>query len=193
MPVAPATPTFRASSRPMTPQGSNDLLMLSPQLIPSVHDDEDSMFPDQYTIRRDVHHLADEEWTLMGRGEYYDSGSQYTSGTLSGGDGSTEFSSPSQFIPASGGMHAHYKGRRTWTILWSKTFMLGGKRRRILLSVPRLSAWWSESLEFLEILRDVDRRTFLKRRGIFISTLLESISVFWPAGVVWLVINCWIF
>ncbi|KAF5354930.1 hypothetical protein D9756_005402 [Leucocoprinus leucothites] len=72
-PMAPATPTFRASSRPMTPQGFNESPMLSPQLMPPMHDDEDAMFPDQYTIHRDVRRVNDEEWTPVGREDYFDS------------------------------------------------------------------------------------------------------------------------
>jgi len=54
--------------------------------------------------------------------------------------------------------------------------------------------WWAAFRAVLEILRDADQRSLSrKRRGVVASTLIESISIFWPAGVIWLMINCWMF
>ncbi|KAF9451972.1 hypothetical protein P691DRAFT_661989 [Macrolepiota fuliginosa MF-IS2] len=189
-PMAPGTPTFRATSGPAISQGFGSP-MLSPQLLSPMHDDEDSMFPDRYTTQREVRsHPNDEEWTPIGRDDYFDSSSQVGHGI----DEPQPFSPPSQFISAPGNGLTHHRRQSSVSLGWSWTFVLKGRRRRITLRVPRLSTCWSGCKDVVEVLRDADRRTLLRRRrGIFASTLIESISVFWPAGVVWLVINCCVF
>ncbi|KXN85336.1 hypothetical protein AN958_11436 [Leucoagaricus sp. SymC.cos] len=194
-PVAPATQTFRASSRPMTPNSFGES-MLSPQLIPPMHDDEDSLFPDQYTIQRGMRHLNDEECRPIGREEFLEPGSELVNGTPANTNVAEPraFSSPSQFISAPKSASTHPRRQSTWKLIWSKTFVLGGRRRVFRIHVPRMSAWWVGFTEILEVLRDADQRTLLRRRrGIVASTLVESVSIFWPAGIVWLVINCWMF
>ncbi|KAJ3566466.1 hypothetical protein NP233_g6984 [Leucocoprinus birnbaumii] len=189
-PMAPATPTLRASSGPMTPQTLHDSPMLSAQLMPPMYDEEDVMFPDQYAIHREGRHAKDEEWTPIAREDFLDS-------DLSPSDNeeSRAYSPPSQFISAPGSAFTHHRKPSAWRVIWSQTFTVGGRRRKIiLLRLPRFSAWWRSFLDLIEIIKDADRRTLLRRRrGIIASTLIESISVLWPACVTWLVINCWMF
>lgn len=186
-PMAPATPTFRASSRPMTPQGY-DTPMPSPQFIPP-HDEEDVMFPDQYAIQRDVRRPNDEEWTSIEREEFFDSSFQ-----TAAIDEPRSHSSPSQFISAPRNMLTHHRRQSSWLPVWSKTFVWKGRRRRVVFRIPRLSSCWGGCKDIIEILRDADQRTLLRRRrGILVSTLIETFSVLWPAGIMWLIINFWMF
>lgn len=184
-PMALATPTFRASS-----QANYDSPMLSPQLIPASHDEEESMFPDQYSVQRQIRHPRDEEWTPIGR-EEFDSSAQ----TIQPDKEVQQFNPSSQFISAPGNQPTHHRRRSSWSPSpWSWTFVLNGRRRRISFRLPTLSVCWSGCKDVAEFLRDADRRTLLqKRRGIIASTLIESFSILWPAMVIWLIINCWMF
>lgn len=193
IPVALATPTFRASSRPLTSQGFNDLLMSSPQPTPSIRDDEDFMFPGQYTIHRTVSHVNDEEWMPMERENYLIDSDTSVHGIFN--KDPWAFPSPSQFASAPGNISMHHKKPSAWKVIWSWTFVIAGRRRQfIMFRVPRLSVWWAAFRAVLEILRDADQRSLSRRRrGVVASTLIESISIFWPAGVIWLMITCWMF
>ncbi len=182
-PMGSATPTFHASSQSITFQGY-DSPMLSPQLIPASHDEEDSMFPDQYSVHRQVRHLRDEEWTPV-------------SFELNPQAAETQrFDPPSHFISAPGIQPTHHRRGSSWSssLSWSYTFVLNGKRRRISLRIPSLAACWAWCKDAIEFLKDADRRALLqRRRGITASTFIESFSVLWPGMVVWFVVNCLVF
>lgn len=185
-PGASASPMYRASSRPMTPQG-HESPMPGSQLIPT-HDGEDLMFPDRYVTQRDVHYPNDEEWIPIGREDSLDSNPQVAVSDP------RLHPAPSRFISAPGTLQTHRRQQSTWRPIWSKTFVLGGRRRRFALAIPRLPACWGACKDVVEILRDADQRTILRRRrGIIMSTLIETFTVLWPAGIFWLIVNFWMF
>ena len=180
-PVASATPSASLSFQTLTPQG---LRTSSPQLNFSVHDGEDPMFPSRYNVYRDASYFNDQGWAPIG----YSTDSDTSVPAMLNED-PWGFPSPSQSIPAPGNVPKHSSAWKSWM------FMIGRRERQLILfCIPRLSVWWTAFLAMLKILRDRDQKSLLRRkRGIVASTLIESISIFWPAGVIWLLINCWMF
>jgi len=176
-PVASATPSFRT----LTPQG---VRTSSPQLKCSVHDDEDPMFPSRYNIYRDASYFNDQGWAPIDYSMDSD-----TSVLAMLNEDPRGLPSPSQSIPALGNVLKHPSAWKSWT------FVIGRRQRQLILfCISRLSVWWAAFLPMLKILRDGDQKSLSRRkRGIVTSTLIESISIFWPAGVIWLLINCWMF
>jgi len=173
-PVADAT----SSSRTPTVQGPPTS---RPQLICSVYDGEDPMFPSRYHVYGDASYFNDQGWAPI---DYSMDSDTSVLGVLN--EEPRGLLSPSQSIPVPGNVPSAWK---SWT------FVIGRRQRQLILfCTTRLSVWWTAFLTMLKILRDGDRKNLLRRkRGIVASTLIESISVFWPAGVIWLLINCWMF
>ncbi|PFH50886.1 hypothetical protein AMATHDRAFT_143817 [Amanita thiersii Skay4041] len=66
----------------------------------------------------------------------------------------------------------------TQNTLWSWSFVFRGRRRRLTLSIP---SWEDLTSLFSEC---QDHSTHLRRRGVLIATLFDTLSVLWPAVLV---------
>ena len=176
-PVASATPSFRTLT-------AQSLTTSSPQLIFSVHDGEGPMFPRRYDVYRDVSYFNGQGWAPIDYPMDFD-----TSVPAMLNEDPRGLLSPSQSISTPGNVPKHSSAWKSWT------FVTGRRQRQLnLFCIPRLSVWWTAFLAMLKILRDGDQKSLSrKKRGIVASTLIGSISIFWPAGVIWLLINCWMF
>ena len=75
---------------------------------------------------------------------------------------------------------------RRWSASYS--FVLRGRRRRIRLPLPSRSALWN-LMEFLGVVDESPLRLFERRRRNRRGCGGDLLDVFWPAVVLWLVVN----
>jgi hypothetical protein len=69
---------------------------------------------------------------------------------------------------------------------WSDIFMLGGQARRITLHLPT----WIYLHNFFDLfgLSGSDLAP-QRQRNWWVSVILDGLSVFWPAAIMWVIIN----
>lgn len=179
-----AAPTYRASSRPATP---ND----SPLLIPTVviqhdDDDDDTMFP-QYASRRE--HRSSHSVSSWPSGydeeDHEDDAAIIDEKTTAIQKEHGHKRKTSHFLPAPVNKPTQRKSRSyTWT------FVFRERRRRITIPLE---------LPSLESVREVAtdlwnwQVTAHRRRGLFRDLAVDGISVAWPAILVWGIIMRWMF
>jgi hypothetical protein len=141
-------------------------------------DEEDTLYPAQYTVRRDSHMHEDDDWSHVGRSREEDAYEMISDQEADGGNSSGQ-EIHSEFITAPD----HSRKRR---IGWSYTFMLGGRVRRISLHLPT----WTSVHNFVDFFglsgSDLVPR---RRKDRWTSVILDGLSVFWPAAIVWGIIN----
>ena len=185
MPRTPSTlsaPAYRAS-RPASPYDS-------PLLTPTVlfhHDDqeEDTMFPPQYAVRRE-HRPEQNHWPSgYDQEDHEDEAAIVYEKTFSVKKEHGHKRRTSHFLPAPGNKPS---GQKRWTYSW--TFVFRDRRRR--LTVP-------PELPGLDSLRDIAddiwnwRGSGIRRRGLLWGLAADGISVAWPAIFIWGVILRWMF
>ena len=191
-PNGPASeaPTYRASSQPVTPYDSP---LLTPTVLFSPDDDDDdSMFPSQYAIRREQrpgYTSGSISWPAGYDEEDYGDDTELNSngkGVSNTNPMSDHGHNASQFLPAP--VNKPIK-RKNWSYSW--TFVFRGRRRRMTIRAPEIP-----SLDSMrEFLRDLWnwRGRSMRRPGIWSGLVGDGISVAWPAAVVWVVIVRWMF
>ncbi|RDB25239.1 hypothetical protein Hypma_007764 [Hypsizygus marmoreus] len=152
-PNAPAGPTFRVS-RPATPLGSP----LLPPMFYTQEEDDEAMYPSQYSSRRDSRtHEDDEEWSPGHNG-------------LNSDPQIPHFTSAPGLKPVV---------NRRWS--WSWTFVFRGRRRRMTLRAPAFS--WATLAALAELFR-TDRHA-VTRQHILRTALRDGLSILWPIVIVW--------
>jgi ethanolamine phosphate phosphodiesterase len=164
-----AAPTLRAFSRPSSPHNSP---LLSP-MFPHDEDEDDSMYPAQYAIRREglVQPIS------MTRSPVQASSNPHHA---------KHTRSSSQFLPAPGVRTAD---RHRWT--WSRSFIIRGRRLRLTLNPSSFSLAWLKML--LSPGADPGDVFDETRRSVVVGTIIDALAIAWPAVVVWIVIAQWIF
>lgn len=189
---ASGAPTYRASSQPVTP---HDSPLLTPTVLFSHEEDEDdSMFPPQYAVRREHrpgYSSGSISWPAGYDEEDYGDDAELV-GTEKVGSAAKPQSDrghkrkTSQFLPAPGNKPLE---RKRWSFSW--TFVFRSRRRRMTICAPEIPS--------LDAIREFGsdlwnwRAGGMRRRGILSGLVGDGISVAWPAAVVWGVIVRWMF
>ncbi|KAF9565550.1 hypothetical protein CPC08DRAFT_683670 [Agrocybe pediades] len=187
--------THLVASLPGTPT----LLSPSTTHIPlpqSLEDeDEDTMYPAQYAVRRDSHSLRardEDDWSQVGHHDGTEDNKFVVVHDQESGL-PNPVSTPrlhSQFISAPEHSSKHRRSssiakRRNYS--WSYTFVFRGRRRRITLGLPS----WNSIHNLLDLL-GLNKPSLYGARsrqtGVK-AILLDALSVFWPSIIVWIIIN----
>ncbi|KAH6914339.1 hypothetical protein BKA70DRAFT_1421118 [Coprinopsis sp. MPI-PUGE-AT-0042] len=202
-----AGPSYRASSRPGTPSLAGSLAVPeSPFAYAHPEDEEDPMQPSQYMMRRDSAQRRyddhDEEWSDLGHGgrskdgedDEFDVVNEVVSDPAAAQEAILPTSSSqskkhrrtfSEFIsaPNAGGKRGGGGGGAlTSQQGWSWTFVVRGRRRRITLRVPNVAALQN----LVSLFQSSGSGGFQKRgQSVWLNTLVDLVSVSWPAIVMW--------
>ncbi|TFK44849.1 hypothetical protein BDQ12DRAFT_641844 [Crucibulum laeve] len=165
VPYSSTAPTFRAVSRPSTPGSSPFFASIA---TVERHDDEEySMYPSQYTVQQDD--TGEEQW-LPNEEDWHEARSG-------------EQDAPHYFSRRLGSSVDHTGIAPLSSRQWTWSFVLCGRRRWITLKPPTLKS----CLELGPFLSLVDPR----QRAIVRSTFVDTLSVIWPAMLLWAVIAWW--
>lgn len=178
-------PTYRASSYPTTP---NDSPLLTPTILfqDDEEDDDESMYPPQYVRREHRSSHSQSTWPSGYDEEDYENQTEIVNAkvpiiTIERGHKRRN----SHFLPAPGNKSSEQRISHSWT------FVLGGRRLRMtvraieLPSLESLRAFVSDAWSW--------RGLRLRKRGLLWGMLGDSVSIAWPALVVWGVVVRWIF
>lgn len=187
-PHTPAgTKTTFVASQPGSPTpGSPSSLVV----LYSDHDEdeEDTLYPTQYAVRRDVHkEREDDDWSHVGHSREEEAYEMITD-QEAGSSNSLGRRIHSEFISAPD--HArHFSSVRKQKWSWSYTSMLGGRTRRITFRLPS----WASVHNFFDLFglsgSDPVGISPRRRRHRWMSVTVDTLSVFWPAVIVWVIIN----
>lgn len=153
---------FRAS-RPVTP-------LASPFLPPAIYtpeEEDESMYPTQYVVRRDGRSQDTDSWSS---GHERISDSQIP-----------HFTSAPGWKPTV---------KRGWS--WSWTFVFRGRRRRVTLRVPEFARGAFSEVQAWSIGRG-DKPMLVRHRGVLYMTMMDVFSILWPAAILWVLVTWWMF
>jgi ethanolamine phosphate phosphodiesterase len=176
------TTTMLVASRPGSPSP------VSPSFVvpysDADEDEEDTLYPTKYTVRRDSHKLREDDgWSHVGRSKE-EEGYEIVSDQEADGRNGAGHRIHSEFITAPD--HARHLSFMKRQKGWSYTFMLGGQARRITLRLPT----WTSLHNLFDLFglsgSDLVPR---RRRNSWMLVILDGLSVFWPAAIVWVIIN----
>jgi hypothetical protein len=156
-------PTFRAS-RPPTPLGSPFL----PPAIYATEEDDESMYPPQYALRRDGRPQEADSWS---------SGHE----RISSDPQIPRFTSAPSWTPIV---------KRGWS--WSRTFVFRGRRRRITLRVPEF-AHNAFSEARTSLMGRVDKQMSARHHSVLQMTVMDGFNILWPALILWVLLTWWMF
>jgi len=201
---SPSTPTLPVSPTgtlplyirtPHTPTGTTTVFVASQPgspnpasssvVIPySDPDEDDTLYPAQYTVRRDGHmRHEDDDWSHIRRSRE-EEGYEMVSDQEARGGNSSGHRIQSEFITTPD--HTRHFSSLRKRIGWSHTFMLGGRVRRISLQLPT----WTSVHNFVDFFGLSGSDPVPQRRkDRWMSVILDGLSVFWPAAIVWVIIN----
>ena len=185
-PHTPAgTTTMLVASQPGSPNPSSSSSLVVPYPDRD-EDEEDTLYPTQYALRRDSHkQREDDDWSHVGQSRDEEGYEIVTDQEIGGGNSSGR-RIHSEFITAPDHTrHLSSVKKQKWS--WSYTFMLGGRTRRITLRTPS----WSSVHNFFDLFGfgGSDPISPRRRRDRWMSVILDAFSVFWPAVIVWVIIN----
>ena len=193
VPVSPPGTLPPHIRTPHTPAGTATMLVASQPGSPSPassfvvpysdqDEEEDTLYPAQYTVRRDSHHKQreDEGWAHIERSKEEEA-YEMINDQEAGGGNSLGRQIHSEFITAPD--HARHVKRRK---AWSYTFMFRGRLRRITFHLPTWTAMHNCFDLFALNGSDLVPR---RRRDRWMTVILDVLSVFWPAVIVWVIIN----
>jgi len=184
--------THLVASLPGTPMPASptSLVMTSSFSDSGDPDDDDMMYPTQYALRRDDltnRHREENEWSHVkhhhGRDE------EDHDGVLQDQDSEahtllTSTMHQSEFISAP----VQMRGSRSHGWSWSYTFVFQGRRRKVSVGLPS----WNSLRNVMELFGFGTEPMVVgltrRRRGLR-EMPMDIISVFWPAIIVWLIIN----
>jgi len=185
-PHTPAGTTMMlVASRPGTPNPASSSLVVPMSYSDRDEDEEDTLYPTQYAVRRDVHmQREDDDWSHAGQSRDEEEYEMVTN-QEAGGRNSLGRQIHSEFITAPD--HArHLSSARRQKWFWSYTFTLKGRVRRITLRSPS----WTSVYNFFDLFGLSGSDSFPgRRRDRWVSIILDILSVFWPAAIVWVIIN----
>lgn len=155
-------PAMLRASRPSTP-------LASPFLPPPVYspEEDESMYPAQYALRRDGQSQDMDSW-------------------ISGNETSYDHQMP-LFMSTPGWKPIVHRG---WS--WSWTFVFRGRRRRMTLRLPGLvHSIFSEVQTW--IIGRRNKQTVMRHRGILYMTVMDGLSISWPAVMTWILLTWWMY
>ena len=172
-----------ASSQPGSPRPDSPASLVVPYSDRD-EDEEDTLYPAQYAIRRDSHshkQREDDGWSHIERSREEEEAYEMVDDQEAGGGNSLGRQIHPEFITAPD--HARHVRRPKD---WSYTFMFKGRPRRITFRLPT----WTALHNFFDLFALsgsglVPRR----RRDRWTTVILDALSVFWPAAIVWVIIN----
>lgn len=152
-------------------------------------DDDDTMYPAQYALRR--HDLTSQqrekdEWSHI---EHHGRDEEEHDHTLHDRDSATQSlltpsMQQSEFISAPD----YTRDPRVHGWSWSYTFVYRGRRRRLYVGIPS----WKSLRNLLDLFGfGAESTAFVprRRRGGLKEIPMDALSIFWPAIIVWLIIN----
>ena len=183
IPHSPARKTMLVASRPESPHPVSPTSLVTPYPDPD-EDEEDTLYPAQYAVRRDGHkQREDDDWSHIGRSREEETYEMISDQEAGRGNSSGPQVHP-EFITAPD--HTQHLSSVRRHNGWSYTFMLGGRARRIVLRLPTWNA-----VQNLVDLFGLSGSDFVpgRRRDRWMSVILDGLSVFWPAAIVWMIIN----
>ena len=179
------TMTMLVASQPGSPRPGSPASLVIPYSDRDEDDEEDTLYPAQYAVRRDGHKQRDDDsWSHVeqsGEEDAYEIVNDHEAGV--GGNSLGRQIHHSEFITAPDHAARHVRGHRGW----SYTFMYKGRPRRITFRLPTWTAL-HDCFDLLELSGSsslVPRR----RKDRWTSVAVDVLSVFWPAAIVWVIIN----
>ncbi|PPQ93724.1 hypothetical protein CVT25_013063 [Psilocybe cyanescens] len=181
--------THLVASLPGTPAPSSPSFLNVPIPFSDKEDegfDDDTMYPAQYATRRERgllfrHREDDDEWSHIGHDNERDEHEHPLHSDQEAGTPQLH----SKFISAPD--HSRVLSTKKWRYHWSYTFVFRGRRRRVAVGFPS----WSSLHNFLDLLGFSNFSSLgTGRRGTGLPVFfMDTLSVFWPAVVTWLIIN----
>lgn len=149
-------------------------------------DDDDTMYPAQYALRRHdltIQQREKDDWSHI---EHHGRDEEEHDHVLHDQESVTQrLLTPSiqqsEFISAPRGPRVH-----GWS--WSYTFVYQGRRRRVSVGLPS----WNSLRNLLDLFGfGAESTVFVpkRRRGGLKEMPMDALSIFWPAIIVWLIIN----
>ena len=182
-PHTPAgTTTMLVASQPGSPSPASPASLVIPY-SDREEDEEDTLYPAQYAVRRDGHkQREDDGWSHVERGREEEEAYEMVNDQETSGGNSLGRPIHSEFITAPD--HARHVKRRKG---WSYTFVFKGRPRRITFHLPTWTAL--HNCFDLFALSGSDLVSPRRRRDRYITVILDALSVFWPAAIVWVIIN----
>jgi hypothetical protein len=180
------TMTMLVASQPGSPRPASPASFVFPYSDRDEDDDEeDTLYPAQYAVRRDSHkQREDDGWSHVERGGEEDAYDMVNDQEAAGGGNSLGRQiHHSEFITAPDHAARHARSHKGW----SYTFMYKGRPRRITFRLPTWTGL-NNCVDLFELSGSsglVPRR----RRDRWMTVILDALSVFWPAGIVWVIIN----
>ena len=179
------TMTMLVASQPGSPRPGSPASLIVPYSDRDEEDEEDTLYPAQYAVRRDgLKQREDEGWSHVersGEEEAYEIINDQEAG--GGGNSLGRLIHHSEFITAPDHATRHVRKPRSW----SYTFMFRGRPRKIIFRLPT----WTAMYNCLDLL-SLDGSSSLaprRRRDRWLRVILDALSVFWPAAIVWVIIN----
>jgi ethanolamine phosphate phosphodiesterase len=169
-PNASAVPALRALSRPSTPASP----LISPMIVSHDDEDEESMYPPQYAVRRDVQSLSNgNTWAAEHRETIRDTGY--------GDYGRTS----SYFLPAP-------RLRNVDVQHWSWSWSVNVRGRRLTVRFPGFFSFTFWKSLFISGVDSSDGFSG-KRWRVLKGTISDLLAVAWLPVIVWVAIARWMF
>ena len=150
-------------------------------------DDDDTMYPAQYALRRHdltIQQRGKDEWPHI---EHHGRDEEEHDHDLHDQESATQrLLTPSmhqsEFISAPD----YTRGSRGHGWSWSYTFVYRGTRRRVSVGLPS----WNSLRNLLDLFGfGAESAVPRRRRGGLKEIPMDALSIFWPAIIVWLIIN----
>lgn len=182
--------TMLVASRPGTPNPTSPSSFIAPMPYSDQDEDEDTLYPTQYVTRRDSHiqQHEDDDWSHAGRSSREEEEYEMVNDEeASGGNGLGRRIQPEFITAPDHARHLPSEKRPKW--FWSYTFVFRGRTRRITLRLPT----WTSVHNFCDLFEWPGSNTVRifprRRRDRWMSVMLDALSIFWPATIVWVIIN----
>ena len=194
LPVSPPGTLPSHIRTPHTPTGTKTMLVASQPGSPNPvstaslvvpysdreEDEEDTLYPAQYAVRRESHKQRDDDdWSHVERNREEEEAYEMVNDQEADGGRQIHHS---EFITAPDHAARHVRRRKGW----SYTFMYKGQPRRITVSLPTWTAFQNCFDLFAMSGSEFVPR---KRRDRWMTVIMDTLSVFWPAAIVWVIIN----
>jgi hypothetical protein len=149
-------------------------------------DDDDTMYPTQYALRRDdltIRRREEDEWS-HDHGQDEEDPELFRDQDSAAQTPLTTSMHQSEFISAPD----HNRGSRGHGWSWSYTFVFQGRRRKVSVGLPS----WNSLRNLVDLCgfgAGSNPVALKRRRGGLREMPMDILSVFWPAIIVWLIIN----
>lgn len=182
------TTTMLVASQPGSPKPASPFLNVPMPFSDRDEDEDDTLYPTQYALRRDGRRqCSDDSWSQVEQNGEEETHGMVTDQEAAGGNGLGRLIQ-SEFISAPDHTR-RLSSAKSQKWVWTYTFMLGGRARRITLRLPS----WTSLNNFFDLfgLSRPDPLGIFPRRqkDRWMSVILDALNVFWPAATLWVIIN----